>query len=307
LNNRKEITVVLFAAVGSAFWGAAGAGFLAIVRSLPIGNYLFSFVAVLGFLLLLVDGTWLYQFNSWISRIHKVKISAPHKCPSCGADIKLSETPKASRLGFPQSDIEMDCPSCLLHLDNRSPYTFWLVTVRNPDSNPEFAFLYNGERLTDHEIHEISGGRHTARAYEKLRTRSLTRISEGQWDELRNITPSMLRAGPSTRVDLLPDKVACLPGEQALVVFNIVQLFEQRTHQNMPVWVLLTRGCLILTTQRIIFDGWGKDYSKHLSDIEAYQIIDGDLLIRRKGKKRPEKFSGLDVMLAASILKGVGR
>jgi hypothetical protein len=210
-------------------------------------------------------------------------------------------------MGFPQSDIAMDCPSCLLHLDNRSPYTFWLVTVRNPDANPEFAFLYNGERVTDNEIHEISQGRHTARAYEKLRTRSLTRISEGQWDELRNITPSMLRASPSTRVDLFPDKVVCLPGEQALVVFNIVQLYEQRTHQNMPVWVLLTRGSLILTTQRIIFDGWGKDYSKHLSDIEAYQIIDGDLLIRRKGKKRPEKFSGLDVMLAASILKGVGR
>lgn len=307
MDNRKELIVVLFAAAGAVFWGAAGAGFLALVRSLPIGNCLFFLSASLGFLILLVNGIWLYQFNSRTSRIHKIKISAPHKCPACGADIKLSETPKTSGLGLPQSDLAMDCPACLLHLDNRSPYTHWLVTVRKPDNNPEFAFLYNGERLTDQEIHEVSQGRHTAKAYDKLRSRSLSRIAAGQWEELRNMTAPMLRADPSTRVDLFPGKVECRPGEQALVAFSIVQLFEQRTHENMPVWVPLTRGCLTLTTQRILFDGWGKDFEKRLLDIEAFQMVDGDLLIRRKGKKRPEKFVGLDTMLAISILEGFRR
>jgi hypothetical protein len=307
MNNRKEMTVVLLAAVGAAFWGAAGAGFLALFRSLPFGNCLFFISTLLGFLILLVDGVWVYQFNSWKSRIHKTNISAPHKCPSCGADIKLSETPKTSRLGFPQSEIAMDCPACLLHLDNRSPYTHWMVTVRNPDANPEFTFLYNGERLTDPEIHQISGGRHTAKAYEKLRSRSLTRIAEGQWEELRNMTPPMLHAGPSTQVEIFPEKSDFLPGEHGLVSFNPIQLLEQRTHQNLPVWVPVTRGRLTLTTQRFFFDGYEKDVEKRLSDIEDFQLDVGDLLIRRKGKKRPEKFSGLDAMLAASVLKGARR
>jgi hypothetical protein len=307
MNNRKEMTIVLLSAAGAAFWGAAGAGLLALIRSLPLGNCLFFLSASLGFLILFVDGIWAYQFKSWTSRIHKVKISAPHKCPSCGADIKLSETPKTSRLGLPQSDLAMDCPACLLHLDNRSPYTYWLVAVRNPDTNPEFAFLYNDERLTDLEIHAISLGRHTAKAYEKLRARSLSRIAEGQWEELRNMTPPMLRAGPSIQVEIYPEKPDFLPNEHGLVSFNPIQLLEQRTRQNTPVWVSVTRGRLTLTTHRFLFDGDERDVEKRLSDIEDFQLDVGDLLVRRKGKKRPEKFTGLDAPLAASVLKGARR
>jgi hypothetical protein len=306
--SKKEIQIVFWLVAGASLYGAAGAIGLRLLNSASIGTCVFFVSAFLGLLAIAVSGGWHFQYNYWKTKLHTAKISTPNKCPSpvCAGDIKLTDQPQESSLGFPKSVLEMICPNCGLKLTQPPPYTTWAITVSLPEKDPEFAFLYDKEIISDTEMAEISRGRQTKKAYDKLRRRALDQVARGQLSNLSDFAPQMLQTESGVQVQLFPVLADTDPAEKALIYFSPAGLHELRTKENTPAWVLVTKGSLVITDKRFLFDGYSKDVEKKLSDIEESKVYGRDLIIRRKGKKRLEKFSGLDAELVDAILRGSG-
>jgi hypothetical protein len=306
---KKELQVGLWVIVGAILYGAASAIGLQLLNSTAFGYCFFCSSTIFGVLAIGVSGGWHLRYNYWKTKLHTAKISTPNKCPSpaCKGDIKLTEKPLESSLGFPKSVLEMICPNCGLSLTQDAPYTSWAIKVASPEKDPEFAFLYDQESVSDSEMVEISNGHHTKKAYDKLRKMALEEVSRGQLDALKNFATQMLHPGPGVQIEIMPKRSEVAdPTEKALVYISPAGLYELRTKDNSPIWVMVTKGALVITTKRFLFDGYIKDVEKRLSDIEEFKILGRDLIIRRKGKKRLEKFSGLDPELVSAILKGSG-
>jgi hypothetical protein len=304
---RKELRRYFAVGIGGGILGLAGAAVLAAAGGLALGYCLFLATFLAGAGALLYYGLWLRGYRQKAESIHKAKITAPHKCPACRADIRLAEKQSFSQEGYPDNELGMLCPGCGLVLRMSNPYRTWTVQAGRMTTQPEFFFLYDGETLTSPELQEIGQGHHTPRSYEKLRQRALERIRKGQLEELRNFTTQMLHCGSSVRAEINPVRADCMPGERGLVFFTPVQLLERHIRQGTPFWSLVSQGSLLITSQRFTFDGWGKESSHRLQDLEAFQWDRSGLVIKRKSRRLREGLKGLDGELVAAILEGMPR
>lgn len=287
----------------------------ALLKSLDVVRVFSSLTLFFGFLILFLNLLWYLVFTQQQNKIGSVLSNPPIKqCPSCHSNLKPEETRITSKLGIPQSDINLECPQCFTRL--RSPYPFinWIVEEINQKENPEFAWLYAAETLATSDLKIIATGKHTKKAIMKLRAQELGKISDGNFNSIRNLmSKGLIIESANVKTNIYPklkvnsSQFTLQKDEIVIITSSDISLQRETTRNNLPYQSPVDVGLLIITNKRFAFFGRSKQIVKRLADIGDIRQKKFNLFIYLKGRKTADIFVNLDESLYASILEGMTR
>lgn len=277
----------------------------------------FRVTLCLGLALLALDGYWLLSYRRGHAELSRYQGGfVANRCPTCGGAIRLEES-TSTHLSIPMVQRRVTCDRCGSALEGLAP-TCWRYRV-DAAVNPEVAWLYGDETVSDDEFRLIASGGQTPRAQAKIEAREEQRRREARANALAEITAGnlVLLAQLESRLveaptgvevrcgdGLLPTGFPLQRGERALLVMRPVSLGEQRTRDGAPYVRAADRGEFVITDRRYGFAGTVKSVRQKL-DVVEWVRADGDTLtVARSNKKSPDYFIGLDSALAEAAITG---
>jgi hypothetical protein len=284
--------------------------FFVVFRFLKIGSLIYRISYSGGWIVLTTLVMWTLIFFHRKKTIERTQNNPPIQiCPACQNALDKIINITNSKVLLPNADAVYSCEVCNTKIHSNFPFQKWYFDEIGIGNNPDIKWLYSQEFVSKPELIGISKGKHTEEAIRKLRNRSFSRISKGDFNELHNIKREWLAPSDSNKYFFsdFPQNYSYLdkPSSRLLLVIHDVNLGRISTKENKPYLKVVESGTFYMTIGKFGLFGKSKSYENNYRHLSNLKTGDKKIEVWLSGRKLPDYYLNLDEELVKAVFEGI--